>query len=448
MKNILICLFVFGLTLSAPAETRVLCTTFPIYQIARNVVAGHEDIAVDLMLPASLGCPHDYALTPRDMMKLARADVLIVNGHGMEEFLGAPVTKANPDLHILDSSTRITDLLAFESDPNTAPYEWAGWFDLKPGRYTWTFAKVDGTYADPTMMMVILLTAASDKPDIASLTKTATPYFDQTPEDHGPGDALAPSPVLYRLQLDETSDVTRFEIMIDQAGAYVFFTEHMPFEFEADEHFFKDADGNDIEPLAQQPEAKAGPGHGHGQSHKHGHHHHKGINPHLWVSPRMSAEIAHSIARELGVLIPAASEGLARNADTYAERMTLLLEELRVGVGTLPNRRIIQPHGIFDYLARDIGLEIIATTQPHGAEPSASEMLRLVGLIRENGVGAVFTEPQYSPRVGQTLAAETGIPSAMLDPAAAGPEGASLDYYETVMRANLATLRAALGGHE
>jgi ABC-type Zn uptake system ZnuABC Zn-binding protein ZnuA len=445
MKNILIGLIVFGLALTAPAETRVLCTTFPIYQIARNVVAGQEGIAVDLMLPASLGCPHDYALTPRDMMKLARADVLIVNGHGMEEFLGAPVTKANPELHILDSSTGITDLLAFESDPDTAPYEWAGWFDLQPGRYTWSFAKVDGAYADPAMTMAILPAAASDKPDIASLTETASPYFAQTPKDHEPGDAMTPSPVLYRLQFDEASEVTRFEIKIDHAGAYVFFTEHLPFEFEADEHFFKDADGNDIEPLAQQPEAD--PSHGHGHGHAHGHHH-KGINPHLWVSPRLSAEIAHSIARELGVLIPAASVGLARNADAYAERMTALLEELRAGVGTLPNRRIIQPHGIFDYLARDIGLEIIATTQPHGAEPSAAEMLRLAGLIRETGVGAVFTEPQYSPKVGQTLAAETGIPTAMLDPAASGPEGAPLDYYETVMRANLATLRAVLGGHE
>ncbi len=35
-------------------------------------------------------------------------------------------------------------------------FEWAGRFDLKKGNYTWSFAKVDGEYADPAMKMVIL----------------------------------------------------------------------------------------------------------------------------------------------------------------------------------------------------------------------------------------------------------------------------------------------------
>jgi len=57
----------------------------------------------------------------------------------------------------------------------------------------------------------------------------------------------------------------------------------------------------------------------------------------------------------------------------------------------------------------------------------------------------LFTEPQYPPKVGAAIAKETGIPVALLDPAANGPDTAPLDYYETVMLRNLETIKATLG---
>jgi ABC-type Zn uptake system ZnuABC Zn-binding protein ZnuA len=75
---------------AATPQLRILASTFPIYQITRNVTRDVEGIALELMIPAALGCPHDYVLTPQDMDKLAKADLLIINGLGMEEFLGSP----------------------------------------------------------------------------------------------------------------------------------------------------------------------------------------------------------------------------------------------------------------------------------------------------------------------------------------------------------------------
>lgn len=111
----------------------------------------------------------------------------------------------------------------------------------------------------------------------------------------------------------------------------------------------------------------------------------------------------------------------------------------------LKNHRIVQPHGVFDYLARDMNLTIVAVLQPHGQEPSAAEMVELVKTITEEQVGAIFTEPQYPEKIGKTLAKETGVPVAMLDPVATGPENAPLTYYETIMRQNMQILEATLG---
>lgn len=299
------------------AKLDVLCTTFPIHQIARNVAQGREGVALQLMLPAGMGCPHDYALTPQDMRKLAAADVLVVNGLGLEEFLGAPVLAANPDLETIDSSAGIPDLLEYA---------------------------------------------------------------------------------------------------------------HEHAEAEEEHHH----------------EAEADPGHA---EHDHGHHHHAGVNPHLFASPRQAARIALNVAGGLSKADPEGAGIYFRNAQTYAARLNALADELAALGKTLKNNRIVEPHGVFDYLARDMGLEVVAVLRPHGQEPSAAEMLELVRTLRAKQAGAIFTEPQYPAKVGAALARETGLPTATLDPVATGPDEAPLDYYETAMRQNMEVLGATLGVH-
>lgn len=294
---------------AAEPRLKVLASTFPVFQITRNITRGAAAIEVELMIPASLGCPHDYALTPQDMRKLAAADVLVINGLGLEEFLGAPVQKANPGLVVIDSSRGIEEVL----------------------------------------------------------------HYDDA-EEHGE---------------------------------------------EAERHHHQHDD------------------HGEGQ-----------VNPHLFASPRMAALMAESIAQALAERHPAEAALLAANAKAYVERMRRLADELAALGKRLANHRIVTQHGVFDYLARDMGLAVVAVVQAHaGKDPSAAEILTLVKTIRTRQAGAIFTEPQYPQAIGRTIAREAGIAAATLDPAANGPEQAPLDYYEQVMRANMRVLEQVLGSH-
>jgi ABC-type Zn uptake system ZnuABC Zn-binding protein ZnuA len=54
-------------------QLRVLTSFLPVYLFTKNVVGSVPGVSVDMMLPASLGCPHDYALVPSDMKKIAAA---------------------------------------------------------------------------------------------------------------------------------------------------------------------------------------------------------------------------------------------------------------------------------------------------------------------------------------------------------------------------------------
>jgi len=90
---------------------RVLASFLPMYVFTQNVAAGVPRVSVDLMLPAALGCPHDYALTPGDMRKIAAADLFIANGRGMEEFLGAPLLRGNPKITIVESAAGVVPIV-------------------------------------------------------------------------------------------------------------------------------------------------------------------------------------------------------------------------------------------------------------------------------------------------------------------------------------------------
>ena len=169
-------------------------------------------------------------------------------------------------------------------------------------------------------------------------------------------------------------------------------------------------------------------------------------NPHLFASPRLLAKMALYVAAELGTLDAEGAALYKENAQCYARELDALAAESAALGKRLVNTRVVTQHGVFDYLARDMGLEVVAVVQAHaGQEPSAAEIIRLAKRIRATQAGAIFIEPQYSRKTGETLARESGAALATLDPAASGPEDAPLDYTLAAMRANLKTLETTLG---
>ncbi len=68
-------------------QIKIVASFYPMYIMARNVAEGVPGVMVENLTPPVTGCLHDYAITTSDMRKLAEADVLVVNGAGMESFL-------------------------------------------------------------------------------------------------------------------------------------------------------------------------------------------------------------------------------------------------------------------------------------------------------------------------------------------------------------------------
>lgn len=106
------------------ADLRVLTSFLPMDIFTRNIVGDAPGVAVKMMLPATLGCPHEYSLSPGDMRKISEADLFIANGYGMEDFLGAPIRRANPDIRIVETASSVVPLRARGGHGEINPHTW------------------------------------------------------------------------------------------------------------------------------------------------------------------------------------------------------------------------------------------------------------------------------------------------------------------------------------
>ncbi|HET7813686.1 MAG TPA: metal ABC transporter substrate-binding protein, partial [Candidatus Baltobacteraceae bacterium] len=74
------------------------------------------------------------------------------------------------------------------------------------------------------------------------------------------------------------------------------------------------------------------------------------------------------------------------------------------------HRAMIIFHNAFDYYNRRFGIQTIGVIElSPGQDPNPAYVGSLVQTARQHGVRAVFAEPEYSPKLAQTLAKSAGI---------------------------------------
>lgn len=100
---------------------RVVTSFYPLYIMALNITDGADGVQVDNMAGQQAGCLHDYQLQSKDMKNIEQANVFVINGAGMESFMGKVISQL-PNLRVVDSSTGIT--LLHDADGVANPHIW------------------------------------------------------------------------------------------------------------------------------------------------------------------------------------------------------------------------------------------------------------------------------------------------------------------------------------
>jgi zinc transport system substrate-binding protein len=163
-------------------------------------------------------------------------------------------------------------------------------------------------------------------------------------------------------------------------------------------------------------------------------------DPHLWLDPARFADVARRVSVAL--------TGSAAAAAPTVARLEELDAEYRAGLADCERRELVVAHEAFGYLADGYGLEQVALAglSPE-AEAAPRDLARAVELIEDRGVTTVFVELLAPPEEIETVAREAGVDVQTLDPieGLTGDEAERGEDYFTLMRANLAKLREALG---
>lgn len=119
MKKRLLPLLLAALLLAgcvqAPAEDEklhILATTYPVYLFTTALTEGIDGVEVSLLVNSQTSCLHDYTLTVNDMKAIESADIIVMNGAGLEDFMADALARS--DAAVIDCSEEVELLHSLE----------------------------------------------------------------------------------------------------------------------------------------------------------------------------------------------------------------------------------------------------------------------------------------------------------------------------------------------
>jgi zinc transport system substrate-binding protein len=168
-------------------------------------------------------------------------------------------------------------------------------------------------------------------------------------------------------------------------------------------------------------------------------------DPHFWQDPLLLGRVGDAVADRLAEVDPAHAADYRANAASLDRDLRRLDRAYATGLRGCARDTVVVSHDAFGYLERyGLTMEAVLGLSPD-AEPTPADLGRLQELIRDEGVTTVFSESLVSARTAESLAADTGVRSAVLDPIEGLSDRTEHEDYLSLMRRNLAALEEADG---
>lgn len=138
----------------------------------------------------------------------------------------------------------------------------------------------------------------------------------------------------------------------------------------------------------------------------------KNDNPHLWMDPQLAKRYVFKIRDALIAADPAHATQYRGNAYRYNGELDALTAHIQSQINTLaPSKRyMIVFHNAWQYYNDRFGITTLGFVERNpGQDPNPQQIAALVDLAKQHGVRAVFSEPEYSPKLLYAIAQGAGI---------------------------------------
>ena len=178
--------------------------------------------------------------------------------------------------------------------------------------------------------------------------------------------------------------------------------------------------------------------HGHGEDKDHddhgpGHegHHHGEFDGHIWLDPANAKEMLHEIAHELADLDPDNASKYESNADQAIKSIDKMIKDIDTKINK--DAKFIVFHDAYQYFETRFGVMTAgALTLNTDVLPGAKQISEIQKVITERDIKCIFSEPQFNPKIIETIAQDTGIKTDIVDPIGSIFDANKMQYFKLI----------------
>ena len=173
-------------------------------------------------------------------------------------------------------------------------------------------------------------------------------------------------------------------------------------------------------------------GHKEDEHDDHDEHNHGEFDAHLWLDPVNAKKMVIEISHELSELDPANKNTYMANADKTIEDLDRLIKEVNRSLSK--DISYVVFHDAYQYFEKRFGVTSAgALTLNPDVLPGAKQIIDIQNLIKEKNIKCIFSEPQYNPKIIETLANDTNILTGTMDPLGANLDSGATMYIKLIM---------------
>ncbi|TFF66278.1 zinc ABC transporter substrate-binding protein [Helcococcus ovis] len=428
LKNKILCIF-FAVSMifilsscissktTGPKKPVVYTSFYPIAELTKEIAG--DTVEVRTFMPENKD-PHLWEPSPRNMRKLLKSDMLIVNGANMENWL-PQIKDVAPDLKIVTLSDSV-DLITYKGAAAIGDFQYMAQQKSKQGEtYKFDFGH---THEDVMRVSFINNNDKKSKDELIKIGKNNMKSKGQlVPQD---STIDVEENKVYALEMGHESGQIFYKF--PKSGNWVLVSDRISEDLLPYNLTDKDGELLEIEKILEGSTS--------------------GLDkitydPHSWMSIVNAKKYLNVIMNELSDKYPQYSDKYRENKIKIVSALSELQFEYKEKFDKLDFKHFVVTHNAYAYLARDFGLKQYPLQGLVSTEtPSLKTIKKAIDFCEFYGVKTIFYEFNGQQKGADTVASEIGgksKPLASMEYNFSLKES-GLDSYKKIIKMNLDNL--------
>ena len=135
-------------------------------------------------------------------------------------------------------------------------------------------------------------------------------------------------------------------------------------------------------------------------------------DPHVWFDPEIWTTVAENFTKMICLFDPKGKSGYINNLLSFTREIEEVQKWTIKKISTIPTgkRTLVTSHDAYSYFGRSFGLEVVALQGISTLlESGLGDRAKVVDLIKEQNIPAVFIESSVNPKALNEIAKECGV---------------------------------------